>query len=471
MIRPLFRSLQVRLAARLAALFIAAFALAGGFLIYQAYDTAASLNDRELSQRADDLARAVIRDAAGAAQVVLPQKLAAGYAASRDDIFAVRDRSGRVLAASPLEFGGEVAKWPLANDDPDYFHLTSLGSTDYYGLSVEIDSAAGPVSVSVARAAGADFLIHSLLREFVSDIAWMGPLFMAATMAIGFLAIRGGLKPVEDISRKAAAISPDALSTRLATENLPTEVKPLVDAFNRALDRLERGFVLQKEFTANAAHELRTPLAIVTGALEAMEGNGELTALRADVARMNRLVEQLLRVARLDGVALEFERVDLKAVAASVVAAMAPRAIGQGRTIALIGPEAAVPINANAHAVSDAIRNVIENAVAHSPPGGEVVVTVSSDARVSVADRGSGIPLQDRERIFERFWRGRGEKAEGAGLGLAIVSEIMRGHGGKVTVADNPCGGTVFTLVFPASPQMRRGTRSDPITPTAAPRS
>ena len=443
------QSLQMRLAAPLAALYVAATAIAVGILVYQAYETAGSLNDRELGQRAEDLASAVVRDDAGGAQVRLPQKLASAYAASNDDIFAVRDKTGHLLAASPPEFGAQVAKWPAPTDDPSYFRLTKLGASEYYGLSIELASAAGPVWVSVARAADANVLVHSLLGEFVSDVGWVIPLFMIATLAIGFLAIRRGLEPVAAISRRAALIGPEAMSVRLPEENLPSEVKPLVGAVNRALDRLERGFLMQREFTANAAHELRTPLAIVTGALESMQGNGELAILRKDVARMNRLVEQLLRVARLDAVALEFDIVDLNEIAGSVVAAMAPWAVAQQRALALVEAGSPVRVRANAHAVADAIRNVIENAVTHSPPGGEVTVTVNADGRVSIVDRGGGVPPQDRARIFERFWRGKGERAEGAGLGLSIVSEIMRTHGGSVAVADHPGGGAIFTLAFP----------------------
>jgi signal transduction histidine kinase len=445
-----FQSLQVRLAVRLAALYVAAAAIATGALIYQAYDTATSLNDRELSLRAGDLARAVSRDGAGVPQLNLSPKLAAAYAASTDDIFAVRDASGRLLAASPPEFGAQVSTWPLAQDEPSYFHLTNLGSSDYYGLSVELGSAAGPLSVSVARAAGANALVGSLLREFVFDVAWVIPLLMAGTLAIGVLVVRSGLKPVREISRMAAGIGPDAISARLPGENLPAEIKPLVDAVNHAFDRLERGFLVQRQFTANAAHELRTPLAIVTGALDAMQGNGELTKLKSDVARMNRLVEQLLRVARLDAVALEFETVDLNDVARSVVAMMAPWAIAQGSTVAFVGTAAPVRIHANGHAVEDAIRNLVENGVLHSPPRGEVTVTVHLNG-VSVADQGGGVPLQDRERIFDRFWRGKGPKTEGAGLGLAIVRETMKAHGGHVAVADSSRGGSLFTLVFPSS--------------------
>jgi signal transduction histidine kinase len=450
-----FRSLQVRLAVRLAVLYVAAAAIAVGVLVYQAYDTAGSLNDRELGLRAEDLARAMVADGAGQPHLDLPSKLAAAYAAApEDDLFAIRDTNGRIIAASLAEFGDRVSKWPPATDEPSYFRLSGAGSEDfgsetYYGLSVALQTAAGPMWISVARTEGSDALIRSLLREFVLHAIWVSPLLMLATLAIGIFAIRNGLKPVREISRMAASIGPDATSVRLPERNLPTEIMPLVHSINHALDRLAKGFAVQREFTANAAHELRTPLAIITSALETMNRNSELEKLRTDVARMNRLVEQLLRVARLDAVALEFGTVDLNKVASSVVAAMAPWAIAQGKAIAFAGTEWPVNVKANAHALEDALRNLIENAAAHAPPGTEVTVTVDRAGRIDVADRGSGVPRKDRENIFKRFWRGAGEKKEGAGLGLAIVNEIMRAHRGSVSVADNPGGGALFTLSFP----------------------
>src|SRR5215471_3794450 len=450
-----FRSLQLRLVVRLAILYVAAAAIAVGILVYQAYETAGSLNDRELDLRAEDLARAMVTDSAGQPRLDLPSKLAAAYAAApEDDLFAIRDANGRVIAASPAEFGERVAKWPPAKGEPSYFRLSGVGSEEvgetYYGLNVALQTSAGPMWISVARTEGSDALVKSVLREFVFDTMWVIPLLMLATLGIGVVVIRNGLKPVRDISQKAASIGPNTTSIRLPEQNLPTEVMPLVVSMNLALDRLEKGFAVQREFTANAAHELRTPLAIVTSALETMDGNGELKKLRTDVARMNRLVEQLLGVARLDAVALEFGTVDLNKIASSVVATMAPWAIAQHRTIAFIGSEQPVKVNGNAHALEDALRNLVENAVLHTPYGTEVTVTVDCAGRIEVADHGSGVPRKDRENIFKRFWRGARERNEGAGLGLAIVRETMRAHRGGVSVADNPGGGAVFTLSFPS---------------------
>jgi two-component system, OmpR family, sensor histidine kinase TctE len=449
---PRLRSLQARLSLRLAALYVAATTIAVAVLIYQAYETADTLNDRELSLRAADLARYVAVGAAGAAHLELPPELAARYqAAGNADIFAIRTDMNAVVLAFPPDFGTVAAKWPMGTDDPSYFRLKDFGAEgrQYYGLTLVLSSAAGPVSISVARAADADVLVQSLLHEFVVDLGWIIPLLVIATLAVGILAIRSAFRPLAEVSQKAAAIGPGATSIRLPEGNLPSEITPLVAAVNRALDRLEHGFDIQRRFTANAAHELRTPLAIVTAALDVVEENDEINKIKADVARMNRLVDQLLRVARLDAVALDLtEAVDLNDIASEMVAAMAPWSLARKRRIALHANTEPVVVMGNRHAISDAIRNLIENAVTHAPPSTEVTVTTSAHGTVNVADCGPGVAPEHRNQIFERFWRGIGKGGSGAGLGLAIVMEIMKAHQGDVSVDNNQGGGAIFTLHF-----------------------
>jgi two-component system, OmpR family, sensor histidine kinase TctE len=449
------RSLQAKLALRLAALFVGATAIAVGILVYQAYETVDTLNDRELSLRAADLARNVAVDPDGKARLDLPPALAAGYQlAGNPDIFVIRRGIGVVVAASPPNFGDLTAKWPVGTDDPSYFHLEDFGpeGREYYGLTIVQDSTAGPLSISVARAADADVLVQSLLREFVLDVGWMIPLLIGVTLVVGAVAIRTAFKPIAEISQMAANISPNAMSIRLPEKNLPSEITPLVAAVNLALDRLEQGFDLQRQFTANAAHELRTPLAIVTAALDGMDESEQIATIKVDVARMNRLVDQLLRVARLDAIALDVsDRIDLNEVAADVVGSLAPWSLARKKPIAFNGEDNPVVIKGNRYAIGDAIRNLIENAVVHTAPGSEVTVSTHTNGSVSIADRGSGIPPAQREDMFERFWRGKGATCTGAGLGLAIVAEIMKAHKGSISVDDNPGGGAIFTLRFAPS--------------------
>src|SRR5262245_18745125 len=446
---PAVGSLQVRLALSLAAVYLAATAIAIVVLLYQAYSTADALSKEDLNRRARHLASLASADASGAPRFDLPDWLDALYR-SGTFLYAVTRPDGPIIAASTPDAGDLVSRLPVPSDGPVYFRLRSFGAVgrDYFGVTVGLDSRVGPLRVTIARA-GDDVLVRSLLREFVFNIAWLVPLMVAATLGIGVLAIRRGLRPLRRVSASAAAIDPGTISVRLPQEHVPAEIKPLVAAVNHALDRLEQGFAIQREFTANAAHELRTPLSILTAALEHLQGNGEVAKLRNDAARMNRLVEQLLRVARLDAVALDTSgTVDLAAVARDVVAYMAPVAVANARLLAAQGTERPVVVKGNRHAIEDAIRNLTENAVAYAPPKSEVVVDVKPPGVVHVVDRGPGIPPTDRAHIFDRFWRGKASPGQGSGLGLAIVNEIMKAHRGSVQVADNPGGGAVFTLIF-----------------------
>jgi signal transduction histidine kinase len=159
---------------------------------------------------------------------------------------------------------------------------------------------------------------------------------------------------------------------------------------------------------------------------------------------------QLLSVARLDAIALDVaERVDLNDVGLSLVGSLAPLALAQKKTIGFSDHNLAILVEGNRYAIENAIRNLVENAITYSPEGSEVMVSTYADGRIGVADQGPGIPSEQRGHIFKRFWRGKGSRSGGAGLGLAIVNEIMKAHLGTVSVEDRPDGGTVFTLRFP----------------------
>jgi two-component system, OmpR family, sensor histidine kinase TctE len=446
------KSLQLRLTIELAALFFVGSCLAVGGLIYSASLTAGSVADRELGLRAEDLARYVSPDETGTPRLELPPTLKQAYSsAALHSVFAIRDKDGRLVEASTPEIGALIARWPQASSEPSYFQLTNFGPSGrpYSGISVRLDSAAGPLSVLIAEASGGDQLIHSILREFVFDIAWYVPPFIALALLLATYSVRRSLLPLRAASAQASAIGPGSISLRLPEADVPTEALPLVIAVNRALDRLDQGFTTQRRFTANAAHELRTPLTIITARLDTLEGNGQLSALREEVARMNRLVEQLLCVARLDSVALDVSSpVDLRQLAEEVVGSMAHLALSARRTIALTGADYPVVVTGNAAAIADALRNLIENALVHTAPGTEVIVEVDREGAISVLDSGPGIAEEDRPHIFERFWRGKGVRTNGAGLGLAIVMEIVRAHGASIAVSDRDPRGARFDLRF-----------------------
>ena len=292
-------------------------------------------------------------------------------------------------------------------------------------------------------------VVHDVMAEFFTDIAWIVPIVLVVTLAFTGFTLRRSLAPLREISAKAAAIRPGTLDQRLPETGLPGEAIPLVHAMNEMLDRVEAGFALQRRFTANAAHELRTPLQLLSAGLEALGSDAEIRPLREDVLRMSRLVAQLLTVARLDArTEPAWDNADLAKAAADTLSFLAPLAITRGVSVALDRPSEPVMVRGDAALIEDLIRNLVENALAVSPAGAEVTVEVGAGSRLDVIDRGPGIAPEHRERVFERFWRGPGVPAGGSGLGLAIVKEIADACGASVHICDLASGGTVISVQF-----------------------
>jgi signal transduction histidine kinase len=236
----------------------------------------------------------------------------------------------------------------------------------------------------------------------------------------------------------------------LPEEGLPGEVAPLVSAVNQALARLEAALIAQRRFVGDAAHTLRTPLAILTARLDALEAP-ETAALRHDVDRMTRLIEQMLQMARLDGTPLDASQpVDLRAVAVEAISALAPLAMQRRVELAL--NERTAHATGNHAALVIALTNLIENALNHAPSGSLIEVTIEPPAILSVLDRGPGVPEADRAAIFERFARGRIARGSGAGLGLAVVAGIAAAHRGSVRAMGRDGGGAAFILELGTHP-------------------
>ena len=216
---------------------------------------------------------------------------------------------------------------------------------------------------------------------------------------------------------------------------------------NQALARLEAALGTQRRFVGDAAHTLRTPLAVLTARLDALPDAPETAALRRDADRMTRLIEQMLQMARLDGTPLDVSQaVDLHAVAVEAISALAPLALRHDVELVLSGQAMTGAVTGNHAALVIALVNLLENALAHAPPQTLIELSLEPPARLSVLDRGCGVAKEERTLIFDRFRRGRTEGSVGAGLGLAIVAGIAAAHHGSVGAMGRDGGGAAFVL-------------------------
>jgi two-component system OmpR family sensor kinase len=271
-----------------------------------------------------------------------------------------------------------------------------------------------------------------------------------------------GLAPLRRVTRALDARRPEALDP-LPDARLPQEVQPLVRALNGLLARLAAALDTQKAFVADAAHELRTPLAavqiqsqLVARARDDDARREALSDLQAGITRATRLAEQLLALARAepDGRVAK-DALDLRALLADCVAAHAPLAQRRGIDLGLGEAQPATTV-ADADALRVMIGNLLDNAIKYTPEGGRIDVSLALDPdghpRVSIADSGPGIPPSERERVFDRFYRDTSARARadvsGSGLGLAIVKRIAAQHGAQIELGESPAGGLLVSVRF-----------------------
>lgn len=361
--------------------------------------------------------------------------------------FAVLDGEGRVLAASP-----GVTEALIGFDDAPvrYFWLPApTGDGEVYGLSARLPGITPPVTVQVAFPAG-HIVFESVLHEFLKDIAWLWAPFLLAILAINIIIARVALRPLSQSVREAEAIQPGGVSMTLSERGLPEDILALVRAVNLAIGRLRAGYRAQEEFAGDMAHELRTPLAVMKAQLATVDA-AYARELERDLARMERLVEQMLDRARLGRFHVEpGDTIDLRDVAREAAAFLAPRIIERGRSIAVEAGSAPARVVGGRDDLFRAVRNLIENALEHSPEGGLITIEVRDDGpTIAVSDAGPGYP----EHILDAERRNaaplRSDRRDGAGLGLSIVERTMQAHGGTLHLVNGPGGGARAEMRFP----------------------
>jgi len=424
--------------------------------------------DRELRQealldQAKVIAGHLTIDANNSISLDLPPRLSEAYSGPDSHYrYAVRDEDGQYL----FDSGMMVAPMPTFGHDRRKFYNYNPdgpGPLLVFGTALRALIGQRIVVIQVERQASEPaYLRKAVVDEFITDGDWLEFLFLFVLLGISIWIVKRAIAPIKKISALAESIGPANANLRLPVDEVPLEVLPLVRSMNTALDHLEQGLQQQREFNANAAHQLRTPLAVLMANVDMLKEKGIVAQLRPDVEQMSRIVSQLLLASRLETLsANQDDIIELNEVSAEIAGNLAPLALASGKSIELIRSDAPVTVRASVFALRAALGNLIENAIRYAPAGTSVRIRITDHPSIEVLDRGPGIALEQRTKVFERFWRGD-RSAGGAGLGLAIVSQIMRALQGSVRVDDAPGGGAKFTLIFPP-------TALAPPTPLQAP--
>ena len=359
------------------------------------------------------------------------------------------------LPPPPDPFSGRV----------NYYDETYLGRpVRIVTLNLPVDSGktGGTVLVQVAenRAARNDFARQILLRMALPQGLLIIGVFVTLWFAVG-----RGLASLGTLRSEIESRSHRDLSA-LSEEHAPQEVRPLIHAINELLERLGVALAAQQRFVADAAHQLRTPIAGLRTQTELAlrqtppgEAQATLRQLRSAAEQTTRLVNQLLSLARAEppvGRGPGSERIELRELAREATTEWVPRALERNVDLGFDADSAGAVVEGDAFLLREMLNNLLDNAIRYTQTGGQVTVRVTRDGkrpRLTIEDNGPGIPQPERARVFERFYRVLGTGAEGCGLGLAIVREIALGHGAEVALAPGAGGtGTVVTVLFPQLP-------------------
>jgi len=312
----------------------------------------------------------------------------------------------------------------------------------------------GPVEIEAAHHLTA---ADAALEDFLQGSLLLLPSLLLVSLGAGYFLARRALLPVGRMDAAARRIGTGPAGERLPQTGTGDEIDRLADTLNGMLARIEEALARNQRFSADVAHEVRTPLATIRARLESLPGgDGRIDAAVREVERLEAMVSSLLHISRADERAAgpDSAALDLGAVAAEVAEFFGPAAAAEGVHLA-VEVEPGLAVRGEAVSIRRALANLVDNALHASGPGDEVTIRGSGrGGRVllEVLDRGCGVPEESRARVFDRFFRGFNGRARhpgGSGLGLALVRAVARSHGGEASYAPRPGGGSSFSIDLP----------------------
>jgi len=317
--------------------------------------------------------------------------------------------------------------------------------------------------IHLLLAASSEYSYHET-REYVGVLAITGAILLVISIGVIYATFRWGFRPIDELTERMNRISEKNLEqVSFEFGPMPPELLPFVHSWKEMLQKLAEAMSQQRRFTADAAHELRTPLALVKSTLQLAQSQPrELSFYRQsiqhaleDLERMNRLVEQMLELSRLDRAEPDGTREPLELGAWLEDLSEQYSSYAQERGFRLVCRRCSAWIHAHPQQIRQLFGNLIDNALQYGPPGTDITIRMKTDdsfVHVQVHDEGGRIPPEECPFLFERFYRinkARDRHSGGTGLGLAIAQEIAVLHGGRITVRSNPQEGTIFTVVLP----------------------
>jgi signal transduction histidine kinase len=470
-------SLALRLAVAFAAAFVSVAAIYAGLQLVLAQRFGSVVTRMSMEGQSEDFFDGLKFDSSGeVVGVTLEAGESFGFDAFHANLkYRVLDAGGRVVASSEPGGASLLPHLPV-EQQRDFFGLVRLHGVDFHVGAWQRDVDGRPYIVQLGRSDRFEELARDAIAPAIAETAGLLAGLSAIVFSLaGVFAVRSVLAPVARTLDAASRVGRENLHARLPEAGMPSEIRPLLRSFNDVLDRLQVAFDEQQRFVANAAHELKTPLAMIRAELEAEEAANRET-IRAEVELMSRRVHQLLQLAETaDAANFRMRGTRMGPALQGAVSYLAWKAERADVAMRFEHPAVDVVRDADEGAVFVLAKNLLENAIEFSPAGGVVSLTLDLHG-FTVDDDGPGVGEADRERVFERFWRAAGQERAGAGLGLALCSEIAKGHGWRIACVEAPSGGARFVVDWsrPAGPndagpaagrpgrtlEVRPGTRS-----------